>query len=157
MARQQALWLNFVLFAAVALLAGFGGAWLHSRTMEPASPPSLHDRVHQEIKLSSDQEAKLNVIEAAFKVQKTTLEADMALANAELAAAMAVDKTYSPNVHAAIDHFHHAMGALQKATVEHVFAMRAILTPQQAVIFDTQVRGALLASSPTGKNGQLKR
>jgi nickel and cobalt resistance protein CnrR len=155
--RQQALWLNVALFAAVALLAGFGGAWLHTATMVPTSPPSLHDRLHQAIKLSPDQEAKLNVIETAFNAQKATLEADMASANAELAAAMAADKSYTANVQAAIDHFHHAMGELQKATVEHVFAMRAILTPDQALIFDAQVRSALLASGPTGKYGQLKR
>jgi nickel and cobalt resistance protein CnrR len=156
-ARQQALWLNMALFATVALLAGFGGAWLHSRTMVPALPPSLHDRLHQAIKLSPDQETKLHVIEATYKVQKTKLEADMASANAELAAAMAADKSYTSNVQAAIDHFHHAMGELQKATVEHVFAMRAILTPPQAGIFDTQVHRALLASSSSGKDGQPSR
>ena len=36
-----------------------------------------------------------------------------------------------------------AMGALQKATVAHVFDMRAVLTPQQARAFDAEVIAAL--------------
>lgn len=157
MALRQMRWLNLVVLGFVALLAGFGGAWLHSKTMKPTGTPSLHDRLHSEIKLSSAQDAKLHVIETAFQSQKAELEKEMRLANAELAEAMAADKSYSPKVQLAIDHFHHAMGALQKATVEHVFAMRSILTPEQVVIFDTQVRGALLASSQSGDDGSPRR
>ena len=35
------------------------------------------------------------------------------------------------------------MGALQKATVAHVFDMRAVLTPEQAKAFDAEVIAAL--------------
>ena len=48
-------------------------------------------------------------------------------------------------VTAAVDHFHSAMGELQKATIEHVFAMRAVLTPEQAARFDRTVVDALTA------------
>ena len=49
----------------------------------------------------------------------------------------------SPEVRAAVDHFHDAMGALQKATIAHVFEMRAVLTPEQARVFDKEIAGAL--------------
>ena len=40
---------------------------------------------------------------------------------------------------AAIDRFHHAMGELQKETMVHTLAMRAVLTPEQAAKFDDTV------------------
>lgn len=157
MALFEKKWLSLVAVAAIALLAGFSGAWLHSKVTNPPTPPSLHDRLHEMSGLSDEQHQKLDTIEQAFRVQKLALEHDMRLANRELADAMTQDKAYTPKVQAAIDHFHHSMGALQKATIEHVFAMRAILTPAQQVTFDTQVRDTLVASSQNSDNGQQGR
>jgi nickel and cobalt resistance protein CnrR len=163
MATGARRWLGFVALAGVALGAGFGGAWLHGRTMTPppATVPtetaSLHDRLHAITQLSDGQDRQLDAIEVTFKAQKAALEAQMRLANRELADAMSEDQAYTPKVQAAIDHFHHAMGALQKASVEHVFAMRAVLTPAQQIAFDADVRGALIASSKAGENGAQRR
>ena len=138
-----------------ALAAGFGGAWLHGQTMSAALPAqSLHERMHQTLKLNANQNEKLHLLEADFKVEKDRLEGEMAAANRELADAIGADKAFTPKVQAAIDHFHHAMGALQKVSVEHVFDMRAILTPEQQVEFDRQVRDALLASGGANPDGQ---
>jgi|GEM_PF-3594400 len=63
--------------------------------------------------------------------------------NRELAQAIAASQGDSPEVRAAVDHFHDAMGALQKATIAHVFEMRAVLTPEQARVFDREIAGAL--------------
>jgi nickel and cobalt resistance protein CnrR len=156
-------WLGFLALAGVALGAGFGGAWLQGRTMTPPSATvpteatSLHDRLHAMTQLSDGQDRQLDAIEVTFKAQKAALEAQMRLANRELADAMSEDQAYTPKVQAAIDHFHHAMGALQKASVEHVFAMRAVLTPAQQIAFDADVRGALIASSKAGENGPQRR
>ena len=156
-------WLGYIALAGISLSAGFGGAWLHGQTMPAASATvpteatSLHDRLHAMTQLSDDQDRQLDAIEVTFKAQKAELEAQMRLANRELADAMSEDQAYTPKVQAAIDHFHHAMGALQKASVEHVFAMRAVLTPAQQIAFDADVRGALIASSKAGENGAQKR
>jgi nickel and cobalt resistance protein CnrR len=155
MAVRVRVGLAVLVIGFVALGAGFGGAWLHGRTMSaPSAPKSLHDRMHQTLKLDPSQDAKLQTLEARFQIEKGILDAEMASANRELADAISADKIYTPKVQAAIDHFHHAMGALQKISVEHVFDMRAILTPQQQAIFDAQVRGALLESSGASDNGQ---
>ena len=50
-----------------------------------------------------------------------------------------------PRVTAAVDHFHVAMGDLQKATIEHIFAMRAVMRPDQAARLDRTVVKALTA------------
>jgi len=163
MATPVRRWLGFFALVALALVSGFGGAWVHGRTMAPPTTTvpnettSLHDRLHATTQLSDAQDRELHEIEVTFKAQKIELETQMRLANRELADAMSADKAYTPKVQAAIDHFHHAMGALQKASVEHVFAMRAVLTPAQQTAFDADVRGALIASSEARENATQRR
>jgi hypothetical protein len=41
-----------------------------------------------------------------------------------------------------------AMRALQEKTIQHVLAMRALLTPPQAKIFDKSINHALGAEEP---------
>ena len=84
-----------------------------------------------------------------LRKQVAALEAKLAQANAELASAMATEHQYGPRVAAAVDHAHMAMGDLQKATLEHVFAMRAVLRSEQAKRFDKAVDKAL-----TGTGGR---
>jgi hypothetical protein len=43
---------------------------------------------------------------------------------------------YDPEAEAATDRLHRAMMELQDGTVQHVFAMRALLTPDQVQQFD---------------------
>jgi hypothetical protein len=63
----------------------------------------------------------------------------MRAANADLAQAFQEQHAYTPQMQAAIDRFHRAMSALQKETMLHVLAMRAILTPRQTAQFDGSV------------------
>ena len=57
------------------------------------------------------------------------------------------DGSYTPRVNSAVDHFHTTMGELQRATIEHVFEMRAVLSPQQRRKFDEIVRTELLRAT----------
>ena len=75
--------------------------------------------------------------------KRQVLEAEVRAANRELAAAIASSGGDTPEVQAAVDHFHVAMGDLQKATIAHVFEMRAVLNPEQARVFDAAVVSAL--------------
>lgn len=129
----------------LAGLAGLLGGWLGARYLEPGMQPepALHAAVHHDLDLSSDQEARLEVIEARFATRRTALEAELRDANAELATAIATSRRYSPEVQAAVDHFHSTMGELQKETMLHVFEMRGVLTPTQAETFDRKVGEAL--------------
>jgi hypothetical protein len=70
----------------------------------------------------------------------------MRAANADLSRAIAASHAYTPEVQAAVDRFHHAMGELQKQTILHVLAMRAVLTAQQAQLFDQTVEHSLTAA-----------
>ena len=61
------------------------------------------------------------------------------LRKARLAQAIAAEHGYGPKVAQAVDRSHHVMGMLQKETLKHIFAMRAVLRPDQAAQFDAAV------------------
>lgn len=142
-------WRALAATVLLVLAAAFLGAWAGATYVSPdrSTGVSLHQLVHEHIDLTSEQDAKLDAIEADFAVERKRLELEIKTANAELAAAIRVEKRNGPQVAAAIDHFHHTMGRLQKATIEHVFAMRSVLTPEQAAEFDQTVAEALTAEA----------
>lgn len=136
---------NLLLTVVLAVLAAGGGAWLSARYVisQQADAPSLHDTVHKRLDLTPEQGRQLDAIEARYALERAGLEREVRTANRELAAAIGDGHKESPEVEAAIDHLHMAMGALQKATIAHVFDMRAVLTPAQAKAFDAEVVSAL--------------
>lgn len=135
---------QILITVALAVVAAAGGAWLCARyVVHQSAPPSLHEMVHRNLDLTDLQERRLEAIEARYSVEKRRLEADMRAANRELAVAISTGDNNSPKLNAAVDHLHLAMGALQKATITHVFEMRAVLTPEQAKTFDAEVVAAL--------------
>ena len=140
MKSLRGLLLTLVLVALAAGLGAWGGA---RYVLRAEREPSLHAFLHDKLNLSSDQKAKLDVLERDFAVRRSAREAEMRLANAELAAAIEAKHQNSPEVQSAIEHFHDVMGELQKETIVHILDMRAILTPNQAAIFDKRVSEAL--------------
>lgn len=137
-------WKSVVLTAVLAALVSGAATWISATwIMRERQPPSLHSVVHDKLDLSAEQDRRLDVIETRFAARRTTLEAEVRAANRELAAAIAASAGDTPQVQAAVDHFHIAMGDLQKATIAHVFEMRSVLTPAQAEVFDAAVVDAL--------------
>lgn len=131
----------------IALVAGLVGALVGARMVDRAPVPPLHSLVHHDLDLSSAQRARVDVLERDYAARRQALEAEMRAANADLASAIREERGYGPKVTAAVDRFHGAMGRLQKATIEYVFAMRAVLTPAQAERFDRSVVKALTADA----------
>lgn len=133
----------------LAASAGAVGVWLGGQLLAkgPAAANSLHAMVHEELSLSSDQENQLHDIERSFADRRQALEGEMRKANAELAVAIRASETAGPDVEAAVHHFHDAMGALQTETIEHVYAMRKVLTPEQRKRFDDKIAQALTSDA----------
>jgi Spy/CpxP family protein refolding chaperone len=137
-------WKSIVITAVLAALASGAATWASATwVMRERQPPSLHSVVHEQLNLSAEQDRRLDAIEARFAARRPALEAEVRVANRELAAAIAASDGDTPQVQAAVDHFHAAMGDLQKATITHVFEMRSVLTPAQAVVFDEAVVDSL--------------
>lgn len=137
-------WKSIVITAILAALASGAATWASATwVMRERQPPSLHSVVHEKLDLSAEQDRRLDIIESRFAARRPVLEAEVRAANRELAAAIAASEGDTPQVQAAVDHFHAAMGDLQKATITHIFEMRAVLTPDQAEVFDAAVVEAL--------------
>jgi len=103
----------------------------------------LHDFVHDELDLTSQQTSQLDRLEERFAIENAQLELSVRRSNAGLAAAIDNEQQYGPEVGAAIDQVHQSMGELQKGTIRHVFAMREILNEDQRRQFDRQVSRSL--------------
>lgn len=138
-----------VLTVVLALLAGVAGSWLGSgRLLSHHHGSSLHEMVHHDLKLTAAQDRRLEALEQDFAVRRRARETELRAANAQLAAAIQARHEYGPEVAAAVERFHAAMGALQLETVQHVLAMRKVLTPEQAAKFDRRVSEALTNEAP---------
>ncbi|MEO0031646.1 MAG: hypothetical protein RIS94_1404 [Pseudomonadota bacterium] len=136
---------RYIPYAVVAVLFGAAGA-LVGHVLIPQAPPSeseLHTVLHQQLSLDSDQQHRVEAIEREFAGRRQALENRLRADNAHLARAIQAEHGYGPQVAAAVDASHQAMGELQKATLEHVFAMRSVLRPDQATRYDAAVENAL--------------
>ena len=140
---------RLVVIGLVAFAAALGGVFAGRLIVQPERPSEseIHSVLHKQLKLDAAQHTKIEAIEQRFAVRRKALELDMRAANAHLAEAIEVEHGYGPQVTAAIDHTHHVMGEMQKETLEHLFAMRAVLTPAQAAMFDRTVVKALTADA----------
>ncbi|MBI3439300.1 MAG: periplasmic heavy metal sensor [Proteobacteria bacterium] len=133
-----------LLTVVIALVAGFGGVWFGMHVFHASPhPQTLHELVHHEFRLTADQDQRIAGIEANFATRRRALELEMQAANADLASAIREEHGYGSKVSAAIERFHGAMGRLQTETIQHVFAMRAVLTPAQRAKFDDTIASAL--------------
>lgn len=139
---------RMLLSAVLAFAAALGGVVAGHHLLAPAPPPesALHSLLHDHLDLDAGQKARLAAIEQDFALRKQALEGRLRAANADLAAAIQAEHGYGPRVAAAVDATHHAMGDLQKATLEHVFAMRGVLRPDQTARYDEAVVKALTDS-----------
>jgi Spy/CpxP family protein refolding chaperone len=134
MPLMRSIALTLVLSALAAVLGVWGGVSYVESRLRP--PSGLHETLHHKLHLTAEQQGRLEGLERDHAAKRAALEAEMRAANAELALAYQESHTYSPKVQAAIDRFHRAMDALQTETMQHVIAMRQILTPDQTAQFD---------------------
>lgn len=140
MIRRRAM---LALIAFAAALCGAVAA--HFLIPAPAKPSvDIHAVLHDRLNLDEAQKQKLAALEREFAQRRRSLEARMREDNRRLAAAIEAEHRNGPAVEAAIDATHMTMGELQKATVAHVFAMRALLRDDQVGVFDEAVTKALV-------------
>ncbi|MBI1292769.1 periplasmic heavy metal sensor [bacterium] len=138
-AAQRAILVTVI----VAFLAGLAGIAVGRLIFAPERTPGIHEVLHDELQLAQAQDRQIETLERDFAARRRALEAEMRAANGELAAAMREEHEYGPRVTAAVERFHHAMGELQSETMEHMFAMRAVLNEEQRTRFDAIVAEAL--------------
>lgn len=121
----------FLVVIAVAALSAFCATrWMASRTIDTSI--AAHEWLHRELQPNEAQHRALEPIEQQFAEKQRLLVERLHAANLDLARIIGEEKEYTPRVAASVEMVHHCMGDLQKASVEHVFAMRSVLTPEQS-------------------------
>lgn len=140
---------KILLVAALAFLAALAGVFLGRSISEAQSEQAtaLHDLLHDQLDLTAEQRNRIALLEQQFAVRRRALELEIRADNARLAAAIQAEKGYGPRVTAEVDRSHRVMGDLQKETLAHIFAMRAVLRPDQQQQFDRAVVQTLTASA----------
>lgn len=140
---------RLLVLAAVAFLAALAGVLIGRGISEraPEQSSALHELLHEGLGLDERQLAQIEELEATFAARRRALEAEIRAENARLAAAIQAERGYGPRVTAEIERSHQIMGELQKATLEHIFAMRTVLRPDQAERFDQAVVRTLTAEA----------
>ncbi|OWQ99286.1 heavy metal resistance protein [Sphingopyxis bauzanensis] len=140
---------RLLLVGLIAFAAAIAGVFVGRIVSDAprASETELHALLHGKLDMTTEQQAKLERIEADFAGRRRALELEMRAANVRLAQAIEAEHGYGPRVTEAIDHTHEVMGTLQKETLQHLFAMRGVLSPDQAEMFDKSVVKALTADA----------
>lgn len=133
---------ELALLGGVAL-AAFGACW-GAHHLPRAEPHDAHRLLHERLRLSAGDEARLAEVERRFTRTRAALEAAIRQANVELGNAIRRDGQYSDRVKAAVETIHQAQGELQRATLEHLFDMESALAPEQAATLNGMAADALI-------------
>ncbi len=122
-----------VLLIIVALIAG-GACWLTARHLERQTRNQVveaHPWIHSQLHITPEQDKALIPIEQRYSEKKKHYAELLRIANQELAQSILADQKDSNRVTAAVAQIHSAQGELQNATLQHIFEMRSVLTPEQ--------------------------
>jgi len=129
-------YINAFMLILIVLVIGFvalyaGQKYMYGHHRYSGHGYDMHHYLHNQLQITEKQDQQLSEIEQQFSQRKQYLEETIRIANMELADAIKKDDFYSPQVQQSVDKNHEAMGKMQKTTLEHLFAMKPILTPEQ--------------------------
>jgi Spy/CpxP family protein refolding chaperone len=124
---------GLIFLVLVAAIAGTA-CWFTARYLNRiihVEKDDAHAWIHTQLGITKAQEKALEPIEQRYAEQKKHYGELLRIANAELGKAILEDRSDSERVKAAVAQIHQAQGELQNATLQHIFEMKAVLTPQQ--------------------------
>ena len=132
-------WILVVIVLSFGICASIGYLFFthHVHSHNP------HQWLHQELKLSEEQDAKLHPIEEKFTRTQKEIEHTIQTAQKALAIAIDQDGHYSERVKKAAAEIHSAQGILQEATLIHLFEMHQVLNETQRKKLNTLTTHAL--------------
>lgn len=143
-----AFWRNLVITVVLAGLAAFAGTRLGVQHLNTAAETprsklllrdSVYQMVHKDLKLTADQQRRIDEIEGRYTHRRDVLRAQISSSNAELGEALANEMALGTAASRALERLQTAMGDLQKETILYVLEVRAVLTPPQQQVLDQKV------------------
>jgi len=125
--------LQLVAMLIIVALVAAAACYVSARLFGPLRRSAVdgHEWIHKQLDLTQGELKALEPIESKFAERKRNFMSEIRSADKELAEAIKQDQADSPRVSAAVEKIHHAQGKLQEATLEHVFEMKGVLTPEQ--------------------------
>ncbi len=121
--------------------------WLYISHRHDAGHTDLHEILHEAVPLDANEREILQLKEDAFAQRRRDIETRLRAANGKLADAIARNPSWTPEVEAATQDVERAAGDLQRATLVHVFEMRAGLKPEHRPAYDRALVDALRRGS----------
>jgi Spy/CpxP family protein refolding chaperone len=122
--------------AILALAAGTAlvvSLWKQRGTNPDArNEDDFHRWMHEQLAITPAQHEAMAPVEKAFEEERARLRTEIASAGRELADAVRKGKSASPEIDAALARLNTAQAKLQRATLDHFFAMKDLLDPAQA-------------------------
>ncbi|AVA33745.1 nickel and cobalt resistance protein CnrR [Cupriavidus metallidurans] len=131
--------------ALVGVLMAIVGVYVTHSTEEPHT--SLHEMLHDAVPLDSNEREILELKEEEFTARRREIESRLRAANGKLAESIAKNPQWSPEVEEATREVERAAADLQRATLVHVFEMRAGLKPEHRAAYDRVLVDALKRGS----------
>ena len=124
---------TIVLAGATSYLVSHSAHDSHSHASHAGdSEEDFHHWMHDQLKITPQQEQALEPYEKAFEADRQRLRAEIAEAGRELAAAVRAGKPGSPEIEASLKQLGAAQMGLQRASLDHFFKMKEHLDPEQA-------------------------
>jgi Spy/CpxP family protein refolding chaperone len=125
-----------LLWAVVTIVLAAATAFVVSRNTgtqaSGGSEKDFHHWMHEQLQLTEAQHEALEPLEQAFEVRNAKLRSEMDEAGHELAGAVRKGDSDSPEIRAALVRLNAAQAELQHVMLEHFFAMKEHLDPDQA-------------------------
>ena len=124
---------GLILLALIAAIAG-AACWFTARYLNRtvhAERGDAHAWIHTQLGITAEQDKALEPIEKRYAEERKHYGEMLRIANAELGKAILEDRSDSERVKAAVAQIHQAQGKLQNATLQIIFEMKSVLTPQQ--------------------------
>jgi len=136
MSRRSSIVIAAVATLGVAFFASYLTTEWHHHHDHHQNPEHLegdfHQWLHDQLDLTSKQEAALHPIEKDFEKKVTSTRQQIDAASAKLAQAVKSGDPANPEIDSALKEISANQTTLKKLMLEHFFAMKKHLDPEQA-------------------------
>lgn len=133
---QRAGIFRLIVLSLILVLVGFlvsflTSKWVMSEKSWKHDEPHGHMWLHNELGLSEEEAAKIDVFEAEYRSERDILLEEFQRRIDALSEILRTTDSYSPQVNQAVHHLHEVHGQIQSLSIEHYYDMLSVLPPDK--------------------------
>ena len=121
----------FILLALLSICVAFLSVRLMTEDGWAHDEAGGHHWIHEQLRLTDEEAAKIDVFEAPYRAERRELEARFEERIATLAELLQTEDVVSEEVTRAVHELHIVHGQLQQLAIEHYFEMLSVLPPEK--------------------------